>query len=78
MKKILFVALLLILLIIPLMGSALNNSFVGSIALYEATGDLYMVYSGRIENLTLTDGGVRFVFEGHTYTYINYFIEIVR
>lgn len=60
------------------MGSAINNSFVGSIALYETTGELYMVYAGQIENLTLTDGGVRFVFEGHTYTYINYFIEIVR
>lgn len=73
-----FVIVLIVILAIALMGSSLNRSFVGSVAIYEATGQLYMVYSGEIENLHYSDGYVKFTFEGHTYTYINYFIEIVK
>lgn len=76
-KSIILIAII-VALAITLMGSALSNSFVGSVAIYEATGQLYMVYAGEIENLMYSDGYVRFRFEGNTYTYINYFIEIVR
>lgn len=78
MKKLIILAMALILVMLAFMGSAVDNTFVGSIALYEATGEMYMVYAGQIENLSIIDGGVRFTFEGHTYTYINYFVEIVR
>lgn len=76
-EKILVIVLIVI-LAIALMGSSLNRSFVGSVAIYEATGQLYMVYAGEIENLVYSDGYARFTFEGHTYTYINYFIEIIK
>ena len=76
-EKILVIVLIVI-IAIALMGSSLNRSFVGSVAIYEATGQLYMVYAGEIENLMYSDGYVKFPFEGHTYTYINYFIEIVH
>ena len=72
------VIVLIVILAVALMGSSLNRSFVGSVAIYEATGQLYMVYAGKIENLMYSDGYVKFTFEDHSYTYINYFIEIVR
>lgn len=76
--KTIIVIVLAVILLICLMGSAFDNSFVGSVAIYDATGELYMVYAGRIENLRYGDGYVDFEFEGEHYTYINNFIEIVH
>lgn len=76
--KAIFVIAMIVILAIALMGSSLNRSFVGSVAIYEATGELHMVYAGEIENLMYSDGYAKFTFEDHTYTYINYFIEIVK
>lgn len=77
MKKILVLIIILIFIVLSC-AMALNNSFVGSVAVYDATGELYMLHAGVIENLSYGDSGVRFTFEGNDYTYINYFIEVIR
>lgn len=69
---------LLVVVMIFLMGSAFDDSFVGSVAVYDANGELYMIHAGTIENLSIGDGSIRFTFEGNDYMYINYFIEVIR
>lgn len=54
------------------------GDFVGSVAVYNDNGELYFVFAGLIEDLYHEESYATFTFEGNTYTYINYKIEIIR
>lgn len=69
---------LLVVVIIFLMGATFNDSFSGSVAVYDANGELYMTHAGTIVDLEVGDGAVQFTFEGNHYMYVNYYIEVIR